>query len=212
MYESFVRDSVPLGQQHSRPSQAWEIEFVQGLTMHPRTPHHTAWISLRGGLGLGYSQSLGAGRQAGDSMELLAGDSEVVLLVALAGWRHTPSASKAPGQGEQQSEQQQGPWPHFPRDPLGYFIVARCRHILSALCPTLEETRVQEGKGGRRRAPRGCDLIAGEHAGKEEGEALKCSACLGNSSSKQACLLHFISLAAPSVPRHPTSVPVSSPP
>lgn len=119
-------------------------------------------------------------------MELLAGDSEVVLLVALAGWRRTPSASQTPGQGEQQSELQQGPWPHFPRDLLCYFIVARCRHILSALRLTLEETRVPEGKGGRRRAPRGCDLIAGEHAGEEEGEAIKCSACLGNSPSKQA--------------------------
>lgn len=145
-------------------------------------------------------------------MELLAGDSEVVLLVTLTGWRRTLFAPQAPGQGEQQNKQQQGPWPHFPRDPLGYFIVARCRHILSALRLTLEETRVQEGKGGRRRAPRGCDLIAGEHAGEGEGEALKCSACLGNSPSKQACLRHFISLAAPSVPRHPTSVPVSFPP
>lgn len=118
-------------------------------------------------------------------MELLAGDSEVVLLVALAGWRSTPSASQTTGQGEQQSELQQGPWPHFARDLLCYFIVARCLHILSA-CLTLEETRVREGKGGRRRAPRGCDLIAGEHSGEEEGEALKCSASLGNSPSKQA--------------------------
>lgn len=120
-------------------------------------------------------------------MEFLAGDSEVVLLVALAGWRLTPSASQAPGQSEQQSEQQQGPWPHFPRDLLCYFIVVPCGHILSALRLVLEKTRVREGQGRRRRAPRGCDLIAGEHAGEGEGEVLKCSACLGNSPSKQAC-------------------------
>lgn len=145
-------------------------------------------------------------------MEFLAGDSEVVLLVAFAGWRSTPSAPQAPGQGEQQSELQQGPWPHFPRDLQCYFIVARCHHILSALLLTLEETGVPEGKGGRRRAPRGCDLIAGEHAGEGEGEALKCSACLGNSPSKQACLRLAVSIAAPSVPRHPASVPMPSPP
>lgn len=84
-------------------------------------------------------------------MEFLAGDSEVVLLVAFAGWRSTPSAPQAPGQGEQQSELQQGPWPHFPRDLQCYFIVARCHHILSALLLTLEETgcrREREEGGG----------------------------------------------------------------
>lgn len=84
-------------------------------------------------------------------MEFLAGDSEVVFLLALAGWRFTPFALQAPRQGEQQRELQQGLWPHFPRDLLRYFIIALCRLILSALC-LLEKTRVLAGGGGLRGA------------------------------------------------------------
>lgn len=139
-------------------------------------------------------------------MEFLAGDSEVVLLVALTGWRHTPSAPLAPGQGVQEHELQQVPWPHFPRDPLRYFIFAHCRLISQCPAPDAGGDRGARGTGGRRRAPRGCDLISGKHTGERAGEALKYSACLGNSPSKQASLPCSISLAAPSVPRHPTSV------
>lgn len=75
-------------------------------------------------------------------MDILAGDSEVVLLVAFAGRRRTPFPPEAPGQGEKQRQLQQGRQTHFPR-------ASKAISSSSALCasgaPRLMEQGWEEG-------------------------------------------------------------------
>lgn len=129
-----------------------------------------------------YSQSLRAGRQAGDALDILAGDSEVVLLVALAGRRRAPFTPQAPWQGEEQHQLQPGRRPHFPRVAEAISSSA----TVSALCARGSARWRREGGAGEEKTRWGCDLSTKEEAGEgTEG------ASLGNFTPKQAYWLYF---------------------
>lgn len=81
-------------------------------------------------------------------MDILAGDSEVVLLVAFAGRRRTPFPPEAPGQGEKQRQLQQGRQTHFPR-------ASKAISSSSALCASGALRLMEQGKGGRKEDSKG---------------------------------------------------------
>lgn len=92
MYPSFVLCSKERGHWQRVSPGARAHPSLQCSRMLLGAPHSLP----------GYSQGLRAGRQAGDAVDVFAGDPEVILLVALARRRGTPLRPQAPRQDEQQ--------------------------------------------------------------------------------------------------------------